>query len=200
MIPTMTWPHSSSTRRSLPSSSSSTRMVSVCTAAQSWVIGVISDTARLALHSKQDQDFFVTPTQTKDWFLPPVLEGELVWGVVGPGRSTGPWQTSGSGTQVGSSLAGTFSPVTLALFFVLYFLLACWTYGISVPSGLFVPSLLCGAAFGRLVANVLKRYSVCVCVRMCMCVHVCVCTHVCACACVHVSVPMHAHMCIGTRV
>ncbi|KAF6108012.1 chloride voltage-gated channel 6 [Phyllostomus discolor] len=32
---------------------------------------------------------------------------------------------------------GTFSPVTLALFFVLYFLLACWTYGISVPSGLF---------------------------------------------------------------
>ncbi|KAB0400131.1 hypothetical protein E2I00_010276, partial [Balaenoptera physalus] len=52
----------------------------------------------------------------------------------------------------------TFSPITLALFFVLYFLLACWTYGISVPSGLFVPSLLCGAAFGRLVANVLKSY------------------------------------------
>ncbi|XP_043340656.1 chloride transport protein 6 isoform X3 [Cervus elaphus] len=52
----------------------------------------------------------------------------------------------------------TFSPVTLALFFILYFSLACWTYGISVPSGLFVPSLLCGAAFGRLVANVLKSY------------------------------------------
>ncbi|KAF3820321.1 hypothetical protein GH733_015830 [Mirounga leonina] len=28
----------------------------------------------------------------------------------------------------------TFSPVTLALFFALYFLLACWTYGISVPT------------------------------------------------------------------
>ncbi|KAB1268719.1 Chloride transport protein 6 [Camelus dromedarius] len=53
---------------------------------------------------------------------------------------------------------GTFSPITLALFFILYFVLACWTYGISVPSGLFVPSLLCGAAFGRLVANVLKSY------------------------------------------
>ncbi|KAG5838702.1 hypothetical protein ANANG_G00226390 [Anguilla anguilla] len=51
---------------------------------------------------------------------------------------------------------GTFSPVTLTIFFVLYFLLACWTYGVSVPSGLFVPCLLCGAAFGRLVANVLK--------------------------------------------
>ncbi|KAK2494205.1 hypothetical protein MC885_003857, partial [Smutsia gigantea] len=28
---------------------------------------------------------------------------------------------------------GTFSPITLALFFVLYFLLSCWTYGTSVP-------------------------------------------------------------------
>ncbi|KAI2661260.1 Chloride transport protein 6 [Labeo rohita] len=50
----------------------------------------------------------------------------------------------------------TFSPVTLSLFFVLYFFLSCWTYGVSVPSGLFVPSLLCGASLGRLVANVLK--------------------------------------------
>lgn len=46
--------------------------------------------------------------------------------------------------------------MTLALFFLLYFLMACWTYGLSVPSGLFVPSLLCGAAFGRLVANILR--------------------------------------------
>ncbi|KAG7274845.1 hypothetical protein CRUP_038818 [Coryphaenoides rupestris] len=52
--------------------------------------------------------------------------------------------------------SGTFSPVTLSVFFLLYFLLACWTYGTSVPSGLFVPSLLCGAAFGRLVANLLN--------------------------------------------
>lgn len=52
--------------------------------------------------------------------------------------------------------SGTFSPVTLSVFMLLYFLLACWTYGVSVPSGLFVPSLLCGAAFGRLVANILK--------------------------------------------
>uniref|UniRef100_A0A8C5E1P8 Chloride channel protein n=1 Tax=Gouania willdenowi TaxID=441366 RepID=A0A8C5E1P8_GOUWI len=51
---------------------------------------------------------------------------------------------------------GTFSPTTLLVFFLLYFLLACWTYGVSVPSGLFVPCLLCGAAFGRLIANILK--------------------------------------------
>uniref|UniRef100_A0A8C5QHZ0 Chloride channel protein n=1 Tax=Leptobrachium leishanense TaxID=445787 RepID=A0A8C5QHZ0_9ANUR len=53
---------------------------------------------------------------------------------------------------------GTFSPVTLSFFCCMYFLLSCWTFGISVPSGLFVPSLLCGAAFGRLVANLLKSY------------------------------------------
>uniref|UniRef100_UPI00398F5849 H(+)/Cl(-) exchange transporter 6 isoform X2 n=1 Tax=Pristiophorus japonicus TaxID=55135 RepID=UPI00398F5849 len=53
---------------------------------------------------------------------------------------------------------GTFSPVTLSIFFILYFILACWTYGVSVPSGLFVPSLLCGAAYGRLVANILKTF------------------------------------------
>lgn len=126
------------------------------------------------------------PTQTKDWFLPPVLEGELAWGVVGPRRSAGPWQASGGETQVGSSLAGTFSPVTLALFFILYFLLACWTYGVSVPSGLFVPSLLCGAAFGRLVANVLKRYSVCVHTCVYACVRMCVRAFICLCPCMHV--------------
>ncbi|XP_053547441.1 H(+)/Cl(-) exchange transporter 6 [Bombina bombina] len=53
---------------------------------------------------------------------------------------------------------GTFSPVTLCFFCCMYFFLSCWTYGISVPSGLFVPSLLCGASFGRLVANLLKSY------------------------------------------
>ena len=46
--------------------------------------------------------------------------------------------------------------MTLSVFFLLYFLLACWTYGTAVPSGLFVPSLLCGAAYGRLVANLLN--------------------------------------------
>ena len=33
---------------------------------------------------------------------------------------------------------------------MIYFILACWTYGIAVPSGLFIPSLLAGAAVGRL--------------------------------------------------
>ncbi|XP_071147824.1 H(+)/Cl(-) exchange transporter 6-like isoform X1 [Mytilus edulis] len=50
---------------------------------------------------------------------------------------------------------GKFSIRSLALFVIFFFLLACWTYGSSVPSGLFVPCLLCGAAYGRLVATVL---------------------------------------------
>ncbi|XP_066296030.1 H(+)/Cl(-) exchange transporter 6-like isoform X2 [Branchiostoma lanceolatum] len=50
----------------------------------------------------------------------------------------------------------TFSLQSLGIFFLLFFILSCWTYGASVPSGLFVPSLLCGAAYGRFVGNLLK--------------------------------------------
>ncbi|XP_019643781.1 PREDICTED: H(+)/Cl(-) exchange transporter 7-like [Branchiostoma belcheri] len=44
----------------------------------------------------------------------------------------------------------SYNIVTLSVFCVIYFILACWTYGLSVPSGLFIPSLLCGAGWGRL--------------------------------------------------
>lgn len=43
----------------------------------------------------------------------------------------------------------TFSSGALFVFFVPYTIMACLTYGIAVPSGLFVPSLLSGAAFGE---------------------------------------------------
>jgi len=42
------------------------------------------------------------------------------------------------------------SIITLIAHFVSFFLLATWTYGLYVPSGLFVPVILCGAAMGRL--------------------------------------------------
>jgi len=38
---------------------------------------------------------------------------------------------------------------TLGIFFIVYFLLNCWTYGLSVSSGVFIPTLLTGAAWGR---------------------------------------------------
>ncbi|XP_071945627.1 H(+)/Cl(-) exchange transporter 6-like [Antedon mediterranea] len=53
---------------------------------------------------------------------------------------------------------GAFSLSSLGIFFMLFFFLACWTYGAMVPSGLFVPCLLCGAAYGRFVGNVLNVY------------------------------------------
>jgi len=49
----------------------------------------------------------------------------------------------------------TFPVLSLFLFFTCYLSLAAVTYGIAVPSGLFVPSLLAGAAFGRLLGNVI---------------------------------------------
>jgi len=53
----------------------------------------------------------------------------------------------------------TFPIMSLFLFFICYITLATVTYGIAVPSGLFVPSLLAGAAFGRLVGNVIYLIS-----------------------------------------
>lgn len=49
-----------------------------------------------------------------------------------------------------------FDPGLLATFAALYFVLACLTYGLGVPSGLFVPALLCGAALGRLFGQALR--------------------------------------------
>ncbi|MEW5313527.1 MAG: hypothetical protein WDW38_005088 [Sanguina aurantia] len=44
-----------------------------------------------------------------------------------------------------------YTILALITFTTVFFLLAVVTYGISCPTGLFVPSILCGAAYGRLV-------------------------------------------------
>lgn len=51
-----------------------------------------------------------------------------------------------------------WSMKTLALFVVVYYFLAVITYGLSISSGVFIPSLLIGAAGGRLVGLVLQYY------------------------------------------
>ena len=47
----------------------------------------------------------------------------------------------------------TFESGPLILFFIPYFLLAAVTSGVLAPAGLFVPTLLAGAAFGRLIGH-----------------------------------------------
>ncbi len=59
--------------------------------------------------------------------------------------------------ESGDTNSVTFSSGALLIFFVPYICLACITYGITVPSGLFVPSLLSGAAFGRLFGHLLHK-------------------------------------------
>ncbi|XP_059485794.1 H(+)/Cl(-) exchange transporter 7 [Neocloeon triangulifer] len=51
---------------------------------------------------------------------------------------------------------GSHNPLTVGVFFLIYFSLSCWTYGLSVSSGLFIPSLLTGAAWGRLAGMFLE--------------------------------------------
>eukprot|EP00038_Savillea_parva_P001702 m.106605 g.106605 ORF g.106605 m.106605 type:complete len:897 (-) comp10595_c0_seq2:30-2720(-) len=50
-----------------------------------------------------------------------------------------------------------FSEVNLLLFFIGMFITSCWTYGLYIPSGLFVPSLATGAAYGRFIGQAVKH-------------------------------------------
>jgi chloride channel 7 len=59
--------------------------------------------------------------------------------------------------EAGEDDVSTFSSAALFLFFLPYISLATIVYGIAVPSGLFVPSLLSGAAFGRLCGHLLHK-------------------------------------------
>ncbi|VDL60927.1 unnamed protein product [Hymenolepis diminuta] len=49
----------------------------------------------------------------------------------------------------------SFDEITLIVFIPYVFVIACITYGVSVPCGLFIPSLLLGAAWGRLIGDYL---------------------------------------------
>lgn len=50
----------------------------------------------------------------------------------------------------------TFSTGALLVFFIPYILMAAIVSGTLVPAGLFVPTLLSGAAYGRLIGNILN--------------------------------------------
>ncbi|XP_056461057.1 H(+)/Cl(-) exchange transporter 7 isoform X1 [Gadus chalcogrammus] len=54
---------------------------------------------------------------------------------------------------------GSYHPLTLGMFTITYFFLACWTYGLAVSAGVFIPSLLIGAAWGRLIGIMLPTLS-----------------------------------------
>jgi chloride channel 7 len=51
---------------------------------------------------------------------------------------------------------GEFSFSTLAVFTCIYFALFCWTQGIAASVGVFVPAILTGASYGRLVGQLLN--------------------------------------------
>ena len=51
-----------------------------------------------------------------------------------------------------------WSMVPLMVLLITYHLLATWTYGLSVSSGVFIPSLLIGAVWGRMVGMVVMTF------------------------------------------
>eukprot|EP00041_Stephanoeca_diplocostata_P025152 m.651939 g.651939 ORF g.651939 m.651939 type:complete len:803 (+) comp22684_c0_seq2:98-2506(+) len=54
---------------------------------------------------------------------------------------------------------GFFSFRALITSFILLFITSCWTYGLLIPSGLFVPMLVTGAVYGRIVGEFINQYT-----------------------------------------
>lgn len=54
---------------------------------------------------------------------------------------------------------GEFHPVSLLIYFILYSILGLFTFGIAVPSGLFLPIILMGSAYGRLLGIAMGSYT-----------------------------------------
>jgi chloride channel 7 len=59
--------------------------------------------------------------------------------------------------EFGDSTHPSFSFGPLFIFFISYFFMAANTGGLAVPMGLFVPSLLAGAAYGRIWGHILNK-------------------------------------------
>lgn len=58
-----------------------------------------------------------------------------------------------------TSTPNEFKAMSLIIYFVLYFILGLFTFGIAVPSGLFLPIILMGAAYGRLLGLIMVPYT-----------------------------------------
>eukprot|EP00262_Sarcandra_glabra_P001049 TRINITY_DN11056_c0_g1_i2.p1 TRINITY_DN11056_c0_g1~~TRINITY_DN11056_c0_g1_i2.p1 ORF type:complete len:608 (-),score=100.59 TRINITY_DN11056_c0_g1_i2:73-1896(-) len=52
-----------------------------------------------------------------------------------------------------------FNPISLFIFLTLYSILGIFTFGIAVPSGLFLPIILMGSAYGRLLGLAMGSYT-----------------------------------------
>jgi chloride channel 7 len=58
-----------------------------------------------------------------------------------------------------SGTASEFRLDSLLIFLAIYTVLGLFTFGIAVPSGLFLPIILMGSAYGRITALLLSRYA-----------------------------------------
>lgn len=58
------------------------------------------------------------------------------------------------------SKKAVFSYETLLLFFLIWFIFTCITYGTAVPAGLFLPGILIGCSLGRVVGLFIENYIV----------------------------------------
>ncbi|CAE7244434.1 CLCN6 [Symbiodinium sp. CCMP2456] len=106
---------------------------------------------------------FIGPTGWRRWFevlvltfvvstikfLVPVVLMDGVGNVFGSVKQTLWWSEQAEGVKAIFHQEMTVSD--MAILGTVQFFIACWTYGAGVPSGLFLPSLYLGAAWGKLL-------------------------------------------------
>ncbi|CAE7335077.1 Clcn7 [Symbiodinium necroappetens] len=106
---------------------------------------------------------FIGPTGWRRWFevlvltfvvstikfLVPVVLVDGVGNVFGSVKQTLWWSEQAEGVKAIFHQEMTVSD--MAILGTVQFFIACWTYGAGVPSGLFLPSLYLGAAWGKLL-------------------------------------------------
>lgn len=91
------------------------------------------------------------------------IEGHVIKSVCQPGHYSA---MSSLWLKTSEGVSSTFMVLqddiwsirSLSIFFFVYYILAIITYGISVSSGVFIPSLLIGATGGRLIGLILQHY------------------------------------------
>ncbi|KAL5474896.1 hypothetical protein EMCRGX_G026921 [Ephydatia muelleri] len=132
--------------------SATTLLVFICAAAFSTCISHDHDVIVMSNSSEYE-------SERNSYFCPAVDDHGTV-GDYHNDVSTILFNSQEVATQLLFHLKNAFTLNSLWIVFVLYFLVSCWTLGTPVSSGLFIPCIVTGALYGRLVGTFFETYNV----------------------------------------
>jgi len=88
-----------------------------------------------------------------------VQRAALIGATVGVVAWFAPMLVGGGDSLTQAALSGNMAIRTLAIIFLLRFVMGPWSYAAGAPGGLFAPMLMLGASFGALFGEVVNRFN-----------------------------------------